>query len=457
MMKNNDKRKGNTAKKLLPAAGMLALSASMLATSTYAWFTMNKEVEVTGLKMQATASAGLEISLGALGDQNASSHTISVNAPGVNDISWKRLIDVSEYYKTVGKLLPASSDDALDIFKVPSEKVYAGGHAVEDAAAITAAQLKDSADLTLQTYSSGGSYAPLQTISEDEIKEGSTHYTATEVQTAAGNYIDIPMWIRSSNSTATNIFATVTVTDPNTANGSDLIKAVRVAIIPIAEANADATACSVSYASSTYASDGTNQATVTPLSGKTASIFGLKANGSSTAMDTNTAIDWPTYHDGKVINTTGAYASTGSSSTLGTSTLLVPARGLGEGTVDPTNVFTIPAATADNYARVGFIARVWLEGESIYCEDATANQDWNIQFNFSTDNTAMAAYTGSSSATPVTTTGNRATLAAVSIPAGATNIKVDNVDVADATEAATAIEAISDELTNHTLTYTPAS
>lgn len=34
MMKNNDKRKGNNAKKILPAAGMLALSASMLATST---------------------------------------------------------------------------------------------------------------------------------------------------------------------------------------------------------------------------------------------------------------------------------------------------------------------------------------------------------------------------------------------------------------------------------------
>ena len=35
MMKNNNVKKGNTAKKLLPAAGMLALSASMLATSTW--------------------------------------------------------------------------------------------------------------------------------------------------------------------------------------------------------------------------------------------------------------------------------------------------------------------------------------------------------------------------------------------------------------------------------------
>jgi hypothetical protein len=51
MMKNNNKKKGSTAKKLMPAAMMLAVSASMLGTSTYAWFTMNKTVEVKGLKL----------------------------------------------------------------------------------------------------------------------------------------------------------------------------------------------------------------------------------------------------------------------------------------------------------------------------------------------------------------------------------------------------------------------
>jgi len=62
MMKNNNKKKGNTAKKLLPAAMMLAVSASMLGTSTYAWFTMNKEVEVTGLTMKTKVSSNLLIS-----------------------------------------------------------------------------------------------------------------------------------------------------------------------------------------------------------------------------------------------------------------------------------------------------------------------------------------------------------------------------------------------------------
>ena len=61
-MKANTKKKGNPAKKLIPAAGSLMVSAVMLATSTYAWFTMNKEVTVQNLAVQAKAEGGLLIS-----------------------------------------------------------------------------------------------------------------------------------------------------------------------------------------------------------------------------------------------------------------------------------------------------------------------------------------------------------------------------------------------------------
>lgn len=369
-------KKNTTMRKIVPAAGMLSISAVMLATSTYAWFTMNKEVEVKGLQMQATASSGLEISLGAFGTQSGTK-AVSVNTPSKEDISWKRAILVSDYYKEIGKILPSSSDDAYDIYKVPAAKVYAGGHAVETDATITSATQADSATLTLQTYGSGtGNIATVDTAGTE------------------GYYIDIPMWIRTSNqeTTGTPVYATVTVTDPDDSNGSALIKAARVAIIPIASANAETGSCNVTYASTSYSSDSSNLATVTPLASSTTSIFGLKANGTSAAMDTNTAIDWPTYHDGKVINATGTYTPSGTGTTLGT-TSLSAARGLGETSIAPTNVFTIPAATADDYGRVGFVARVWLEGESIYCEDATANQDWNIDFHFSTENTTLPNYT----------------------------------------------------------------
>lgn len=52
----------SNGKKLLGATFSLLLSAAMLATSTYAWFTMNKEVKVEGMQMQVKTSSNLLIS-----------------------------------------------------------------------------------------------------------------------------------------------------------------------------------------------------------------------------------------------------------------------------------------------------------------------------------------------------------------------------------------------------------
>ena len=48
---NENKNKHSARKKLIPAVAMLTTSAIMLSTATYAWFTMNKEVEVTGINL----------------------------------------------------------------------------------------------------------------------------------------------------------------------------------------------------------------------------------------------------------------------------------------------------------------------------------------------------------------------------------------------------------------------
>jgi len=48
-------------KKMVPALGMLMVSASMLATSTYAWFTMNDTVTVTGMELKTKVSGNLLI------------------------------------------------------------------------------------------------------------------------------------------------------------------------------------------------------------------------------------------------------------------------------------------------------------------------------------------------------------------------------------------------------------
>ena len=69
--RSNENNKNSAAKKIIPAVGMLALSATMLSTSTYAWFTMNKEVQITGLNMTATVGEGMEISLASVTENNA--------------------------------------------------------------------------------------------------------------------------------------------------------------------------------------------------------------------------------------------------------------------------------------------------------------------------------------------------------------------------------------------------
>lgn len=56
------KKEKSNKRKLLGAITSLLLSAAMLSTSTYAWFTMNKEVEVRNLMVQAKAEGGLLIS-----------------------------------------------------------------------------------------------------------------------------------------------------------------------------------------------------------------------------------------------------------------------------------------------------------------------------------------------------------------------------------------------------------
>lgn len=50
-------------RKLLPAFAMLLVSAIMMSTASFAWFTMNSEVTATGMKVQAQSAGGLVIAV----------------------------------------------------------------------------------------------------------------------------------------------------------------------------------------------------------------------------------------------------------------------------------------------------------------------------------------------------------------------------------------------------------
>ena len=49
-------------KKLIPAIVMLLISALLLSTATFAWFSMNNKVTVTGMQVKATTGPSLVIS-----------------------------------------------------------------------------------------------------------------------------------------------------------------------------------------------------------------------------------------------------------------------------------------------------------------------------------------------------------------------------------------------------------
>lgn len=75
-------------KKLIPALCMLLVAATLLGTSTYAWFSMNEEVTASSMQIKATTDANLYIAKGASVDLNAITGT-AVTDLGVNASSVK--------------------------------------------------------------------------------------------------------------------------------------------------------------------------------------------------------------------------------------------------------------------------------------------------------------------------------------------------------------------------------
>lgn len=347
-MKTNEKKNTSAKKKLIPAVAMLTTSAVMLSTATYAWFTLNREVEVKGLQMSATASNSLEISLG---DLSTDEGAAKIGAPADGSATWSRVITVGEYYKSVGKLKPASSADGLHLYKIKDESnIYAGGTKVKDDAEVVAVANDNTATLT------PGKAADVEKLTQVDPESNDKGY-----------FIDVPMWIRTSAKEESKVYCTVTITDGNSATdvaGDELMKAVRVAIIP----KEDGDTAKVLSGSSSLT---TGPLDATVESNESVKIFGLDSN---------------TYDaDNKVLS--GAAVTYKAADKSAPTIVTANDSADNAATVANTAVFTLPAANADSgkYGVEGFIVRVWLEGESQSCYDLTASQDWNINFNFSLD------------------------------------------------------------------------
>jgi len=123
MMKKNTKN--SAAKKLIPAAGMLLLSTAMLATSTFAWFTLNREVSVTNMQVQAKADQGLLINeVQAATDSNWDELATTNQATGIQ-LHATSTTNTSTWYAAYSK---KSSDAAAATSGDPSGNLVDGYH-----------------------------------------------------------------------------------------------------------------------------------------------------------------------------------------------------------------------------------------------------------------------------------------------------------------------------------------
>lgn len=86
-------------KKLIPALAMLLVSAILLGTSTYAWFSMNTQVTATGMQVKAIAEDGLLIK-NELDDDTAANWKVSTNASygSLVDLAPTSTADVTNWY-----------------------------------------------------------------------------------------------------------------------------------------------------------------------------------------------------------------------------------------------------------------------------------------------------------------------------------------------------------------------
>ena len=445
MMKNNDKRKGNNTKKLIPAAGMLALSASMLATSTYAWFTMSREVEVSNISMSATVPEDIQISLGRIGTIDSGTitestketdaslangkgglvNTSGVVAPPEKDWDWSNIADVSEYYQ-FGRLIPASSTNGANIFFTPDAngvgKTIATGarffQATDNLTVKTQADV--SATATNGTTPLSATAHIINAKSDGYVTDAwnkNTYATSVGWDNTQddGYYIDIPVWFRTSSKDGAKLSVQAYVKPKTTTqaggatNDEALYRAVRVAILDVGDVTDGGT----------YATTGTTKNLIPVADGWT-----LGTNGAAGTLDnapfamsavTDSILNWygRTVADGSAAATaltaatgtaTGAKAAVASiDSNVPTYDKAVIYDAIYNADNNANNeVVTLAAPTyssgqkGSNYGKAHkAVIRVWLEGEDPDCWNETAGQDWSINLKFNNEvNNKTTAYDG---------------------------------------------------------------
>lgn len=167
------------ARKLIPAVAMLLVSATMLSTASFAWFSMNNEVSATGMQVNVNAPASLLISN--TGADSGFQNTINVNETAA---------------KTLGH---ASSTNGMTLFAAATDEVEQDGTITPDSTLI-------------------------------EVDNGET-YEGAYMDGTVG-YVDYVFWLATSGSEDVEVAIDETTTKFTTTSGnSALLPAFRFAVL----------------------------------------------------------------------------------------------------------------------------------------------------------------------------------------------------------------------------------
>ena len=192
-MRKNVNKKSNNKSKVVSALAMLLVSAVALSSASYAWFTMSKEVSVTGIELQATAPDNV---------------LIATN---------------SDAFETI---TPYASTKTLEVAEGKKD-VLKGGVNPETAIAAS--------DLLLPCSSATGVnlYNTLDIKDSGEDKGADSKYT-TSTNTAAATelyYVDVPLYILTTGSKNVNVAIDTEKSSIETVAGGEIYNAVRFAVL----------------------------------------------------------------------------------------------------------------------------------------------------------------------------------------------------------------------------------
>ncbi len=376
----------------------------------YAWFTMSREVEVSGINLTATVPEGLQISPGHITSsflegnyKNSSGTQVSTAGNSLYQIKspesvqaskdWSNSIVFSDYYE-FGRLTPSTSVKGVDMWYT-KDATGTGktlkGQVLETGSDTTNGSGTISASFTNADGDNNYTAAALikSTGGTNTLTSGTDAY-----YNGGAYYVDIPVWFRSSADEKVNLAVQVTASKsadsragytPNDvgsrASGAtyaedDLVNAVRVSVLKINGNFSATTLTDVNGVTNTDAAQkvffGTSGASYYAQEANQRPVSGQYTVNATTAGAAN---NWAVVQSG----------------TQATQTEIDD----GNAATGKTPVVTVPAGSKNNYGTpVGYVIRVWIDGEDQDCWNATAGQDFTVGLKFVQINSALDSVRG---------------------------------------------------------------